>query len=61
VCPFPLLLLRAFLIRRGDYACSNRKNYRAGWLEKMVMDAIVNTFQPPTWESFVEDGGPPRS
>jgi site-specific DNA recombinase len=40
---------------REYHACSNRKNYPAGRLEKMVMDAIVETFQPGTWEGFVTD------
>jgi site-specific DNA recombinase len=40
---------------RESVACSNRKNYPAGQLEKMVMDVIVNTFQPDTWKLFVDD------
>lgn len=40
---------------REHQACSNMKHRRAGWLEKKVMDAIVNTFQTHTWESFVDD------
>jgi len=40
---------------REYHACSNRKNYPAGRLEKMVMDAVVETFHPDTWEGFVND------
>jgi len=40
---------------REYHACSNRKNYPARGLEKTVMDAIVQTFHPDTWEGFVND------
>jgi site-specific DNA recombinase len=40
---------------RDIHTCSNRKHYRAEELEMQVNDAIVETFQPETWEGFVDD------
>jgi hypothetical protein len=36
-------------------ACTNMRHRPAGLLENMVMYAIAETFQPHTWETFVED------
>jgi site-specific DNA recombinase len=40
---------------REPDACSNMRHRPAQALENTVMVAIVNTFQPHTWESFVDD------
>ncbi len=40
---------------RGPYICDNRKNYRAGELETIVKNTLVETFQPETWTAFVND------
>jgi hypothetical protein len=40
---------------RDIHACSNRKHYPAEELEMQVKNAIVETFQPETWEGFVND------
>ena len=41
--------------RRTYNSCPNREYYRAAELEEQVKDAIVETFQPETWEGFVDD------